>query len=87
MAVYKYNAFRLKRKNLSSPIPGACIPLLALSAFHGASQQLRQGEVRVSYLAWVWSLAVTNDLIIPLTSKLRMFYQSSIIFFGHPVIC
>ena len=51
MAVHKGYAFRLKRKNLLSPTPDACSPLLALSVFIGAGQPLQHGEVRDSYLA------------------------------------
>ena len=51
MAVHKGYAFRLKRKNLLSPTPDACSPLLVLSVFIGAGQPLQHGEVRDSYLA------------------------------------
>ena len=53
MAIHKCYAIRLKRKNLLSPTPDACSPLLALSVFIGAGQSLQHSEVRGSYLAWV----------------------------------
>ena len=53
MAIHKCYAIRLKLKNLLSPTPHACSPLLALSIFIGAGQPLQHGEVRDSYLAWV----------------------------------
>ena len=46
MAVHKCQPFRLKRKNLLSPTPDACCPLLALRGI-----QLMTGEPRPWYNA------------------------------------
>ena len=46
MAGHKWYAFRLKRKNLLSPTPDACCPLLALRSI-----QLMTGESRPRYSA------------------------------------
>ena len=45
MAIHKYYAFRIRRKNILSPTPDACSLLLALSVFIGAGQPLQCGEV------------------------------------------
>ena len=59
MAIHKCYCFSLKWKNLLSPTPDACSPLLALSVFTGASRLLQQGEVKDSYLAWVRPVVLT----------------------------
>ena len=57
MAVHKYCNFRLKRKNILSPTPDVCSPLLALRSI-----QLMTGEPRprYSYLARVRPVIVVT---------------------------